>query len=207
MRGLILMLGPALAGALLASPAQAEGGAEEMTRLNLSRSVTSTPAPPLGTYVHLFGELALGKGVHLNNPYRLGTADPFGFTATYVDLGVGLAFGAPGSLQHGAEVSLLSATDGIAQEVLDLSYVALLPLGEHALLRGRAGLPIVLNPDTTTGLELGAGGAWLFTGGLGLSAELVGSLFYGAATQDRATTTIPVLALQLGAWFDYEVLP
>jgi len=206
-RGLILTLAPALAGALFATPARAEGGGEEMTRLNLSRSVASTPAPPLGTYVHTFGELTLGKGVHTNNPYRLGTADPFGFTATYLALGVGLAFGPPESLQHGAEVSLLSATDGIAQEVLDISYVALLPVGEHALLRGRAGLPIVLNPDSTTGLELGAGGAWLLTGGIGVSTELVGSLFYGAATQDRSTTAIPVLALQLGAWFDYEVLP
>jgi hypothetical protein len=206
-RGLSLILGTALAGALLAAPARADGGGEEMTRLNLAHTVASTPAPPLGTYVHTFGELMVGKGVRTNNPYRLGSGDAVSFSATYLDLGVGLAFGAPGSLQHGGEVSLLSATDGIAQQVLDLSYLALLPLGDHALLRGRAGLPIVLSPDSTMGLELGVGGAWLVTGGIGLSAELLGSLFYGAATPDRSTTTTPMLALQLGAWFDYEVLP
>jgi hypothetical protein len=91
--------------------------------------------------------------------------------------------------------------------VLDFSYVALFPVGEQALLRGRAGLPLVLNPDSTIGLELGVGATWLFTGGLGVTAELVGGLFYGAATQDRETTTIPVLALQVGAFFDHEVLP
>jgi hypothetical protein len=206
-RGLILALGPVLAGTLSAAPARADEGGEEMPQLNLARTVASTPAPPLGTYVHTFGELVLGKGLRMNNPYRLGSGEPTSLSATYLDLGLGLAFGAPDSLQHGGEVSLLSATDGIAQEVLDLSYLALLPLGEHVLLRGRAGLPIVLGPDTTMGLELGVGGAWFATGGIGVSAELLGSLFYGAATQDRSTTTIPMIALQLGAWFDHEVLP
>lgn len=175
--------------------------------LDLSNGIARTRAPQGGSYVHLFGELTLGKGLHFNNPYRLGTADPVGFTATYVDMGIGAALGPADGLQHGLEVSLLVATDGIAQQVLDFSYLALLPVGEHTILRGRAGLPVVLDPDASVGLELGVGGAWLFTGGLGLSAELVGSLFYGAATQDRSTTTIPVLALQVGVWLDHEVLP
>jgi hypothetical protein len=178
-----------------------------MSRLNLSRSVAHTPAPPLGTYLRTFGELSLGKGLHTNNPYRLGTAEPVGFTATYVDLGLGLVFGPPDGLEHGGRISLLTATDGIGQEVLDLSYVALLPLGQHAFVRGRAGMPIVLGPDSTVGLEAGVAGAWLFTGGIGASAELLGSLFYGAATPERSTTTIPVVAMQVGAWFDFEVLP
>jgi hypothetical protein len=185
----------------------ADADGEELTHLNLSRTVASTPAPPLGTYVHTFGELSLGKGVHTNNPYRLGTSDAFGFTATYLDLSLGVAFGPPDGLQHGAQVSFLTATDGIAQQVLGLYYAALFPVGEHAILRGRAGVPFVLGPDPTMGLEAAAGGAWLFTGGIGASAELVGSLFYGAATPDRSKTTIPVIALQVGAWFDYEVLP
>lgn len=205
---LIFALGPAVACALAAFPARAtEGEGEEMPRLNLANGVASTPAPPLGTYVHTFAELSLGKGLHANNPYRLGSLAPVGLTATYLDLSVGAAFGAPSGLQHGAQVSLLSATDGIAQQVLGVYYVALLPLGTHALLRGRAGVPFVLTPDTTLGLELGAGGAWLITGGIGASAELVGSLFYGAASPDRSITTVPIVALQLGLWFDYEVLP
>jgi hypothetical protein len=196
----------ALAGMLLASSAQAAEG-EELPRLNLSRGSAHTPARPLGFYARTFGELSLGKGVRTNNPYRLGTTDPVGLTATYLDVGAGIAFGPPDGLEHGARVSLVSALDGIGQELIDLSYIALLPLGEHAMLRGRAGLPFVLNPDSTVGLEAGLGASWLFTGGIGVSTELVGSLFYGAATPERATTTIPVIALQLGAWFDYEVLP
>jgi hypothetical protein len=197
----------ALAANLAPAEARADEG-EELTRLNLSHEVASTPAPPLGgTYLHTFGELSLGKGLHTNNPYRLGTSDAVGFTATYLDLSLGVAFGPPDGFQQGAQVSFLTATDGIAQQVLGLYYAALYPLGEHALVRGHAGIPFVLGPDPTLGLEAGAGGVWLFTGGIGASAELVGSLFYGAATPDRAKTAIPVFALQVGAWFDYEVLP
>jgi hypothetical protein len=209
-------LGPvsALALALLVgTPAFAEERAASAVvpasaePLDLSNGIARTRPTESGPYVHLFGELTFGKGLHFNNPYRLGTADPVGFTATYVNMGLGAALGPADGLQHGLEVSLLVATDGIAQQVLDFSYLALLPVGEHAILRGRAGLPVVLDPDSSVGLELGVGGAWLCTGGLGLSTELVGSLFYGAATQDRSTTTIPVLALQVGVWFDHEVLP
>lgn len=200
---LALVFLPALAGVLSLSSVCA---AEEK-ELDLSPGIAQTKAVETGTYLHGFGELSLGKGVHTNNPYRLGSTDAFGFTATYVDLALGLALGPHDSLQHGGQISLAIAADGVAQEVLGFSYVALMPLGEHAILRGRAGMPIVLNPDSTVGLELGAGGAWLFTGGLGITAELVGSMFYGAATQDRKTTTIPVFALQVGVWFDHEVLP
>jgi hypothetical protein len=191
----------------VARRAHADDGGEDTSRLDLSRSIGSTPAAPLGTYVHAFAELALGKGVHTNNPYRLGSSDPFGFTAAYLDLSVGLAFGPPDSLQHGFQLSLLGATEGVGQQVFGAYYAALLPAGEHAILRARAGLPLVLTPDTTMGLEAAAGGAWLFTGGIGASAELVGSFFYGAASPDRTKTAIPVIALQLGAWFDHEVLP
>jgi len=202
-RRLAPVLVPAFAGVVSVARVCAAEGQE----LDLSPGIAHTKAAETGTYLHTFGELSLGKGVHTNNPYRLGTTDAFGFTATYLDLALGLALGPTDGLQHGGQVSLLFATDGVPQEVLGFSYVALLPLGEHAILRGRAGLPIVLSPDSTVGLELGAGGAWLFTGGLGATAELVGSLFYGAATQDRKTTAIPVFALQVGVWFDHEVLP
>jgi hypothetical protein len=115
--------------------------------------------------------------------------------------------GPPDDLQHGGEIALSVATDGVPQEVLVLSYVALLPLGERFLARGRAGVPIVIEPDANLGMELGAGGAFLLTGGFGFTAELVGSLFYGAGTLDKTTTTIPLLSLEFGVFFDYEVLP
>lgn len=195
----------ALTFALGAARARAADAATP-PELDLSPSVAQTRLE-VPTLMHAFGELSLGKGLHFNNPYRLGSTDAVGFTATYVDLGLGLVVGPPNGLQHGGRLGLSIATDGVPQEVLDFSYVALFPVGEHALLRGRAGMPLVLRPDSTIGLELGVGAAWLITGGLGLTADLVGNLFYGAATQDRETTTIPVLALQVGAFFDHEVLP
>jgi hypothetical protein len=189
------------------------GSANAESGLDLSSGVAETKPPEnQGTYVHGFGELMLGKGLRLNNPFRLATPigdepDGLSFTAYYLDLGIGAAFGPPAGLQHGGEVSLSIATDGIAQQVMSLSYVALHPVTGQALVRGRAGMPIVFGPDSNVGMELAAGGAWLFTGGLGASIELVGSLFYGAATEDTSQTTVPILSLELGIWFDHEVLP
>jgi len=209
MRGIafsFVALGTALTAQARAEPTSPSSG------LDLSSGVAKTPAPLDGTYVHGFGELMLGKGLRLNNPFRLATPtgdepDGLSLTATYLDLGVGAAFGPPSGLKHGGEVSLSIATDGIAQQVMSLSYVALYPLTPQALLRGRGGLPVVFGPDSNVGMELAAGAAWLFTGGLGLSVELVGSLFYGAATQEKSSTTVPVISLEIGAWFDHEVLP
>jgi hypothetical protein len=195
-----------LAGVARGEPAPAPSG------LDLSSGVAQTPARTEGTYVHTFGELMLGKGLRLNNPFRLATPvgdepDGLSFTAYYLDLGIGAAVGPPTGLQHGGEVSLSIATDGIAQQVMSLSYVALYPLTTQMLVRGRGGMPIVFGPDANVGMELAAGGAWLFTGGLGLSAELVGSLFYGAATHEKSSTAVPVISLEIGVWFDHEVLP
>jgi len=182
------------------------------SELDLSAGVAKTRAPEDGQYVHGFGEFMLGKGLRLNNPFRLATpvgddSDGLSFTAYYLDLGLGAAFGPPAGLQHGGEVSLSIATDGIAQQVMSLSYVAIYPLSSQALFRGRAGLPIVITPDSNIGMELAAGGAWLFTGGLGVSAELVGSLFYGAAIDEKSSTSWPIISLEIGVWFDHEVLP
>lgn len=180
--------------------------------LDLSTSLGVTRLPEPGPVLHTFGSLALGKGLRFNNPYRLATplgddAESLSTTAAYLDIAVGAALGPADGLQHGGEVALSIATDGVAQEVVSLSYVALLPLGERLHARGRGGVPIVIEPDANVGLELGAGGAFLLTGGFGLTAELVGSLFYGAGTLDKSVTTIPVLSLEIGVFFDYEVLP
>lgn len=192
-----------------AAPARAESA---LVGPDLGSGVASTPAPAGGTYVHGFGTLSFGKGFRFNNPYRLATPigdspESVSFTAGYLDLGLGATFGPVKGLQHGGEVALAMATDGISQQVLGFSYVALWPLADQALLRGRAGVPIVLGPDANIGFELAAGGAWLFTGGIGVSAELVGSLYYGAATLDASSSTIPLLTFELGVWMDYEVLP
>jgi hypothetical protein len=192
-------------------PARAAEGAGTFSGPDLGSGTASTPMPE-ASELHGFGTVTLGKGLRFNNPYRLATPigdspESVSFTAAYLDLGIGAAYGSAYGLKHGGEVALGIATDGISQQVLGLSYVALYPVHEDILLRGRGGFPIVLGPDSNIGFELGVGGAWLVTGGIGITAELTGSLFYGAATLDKSTTTIPLLALELGVWLDYEVFP
>jgi hypothetical protein len=202
----------ALASLATALPARAAEGAGTFVGPDLGAGVATTPLPGDTSELRTFGTLALGKGLRFNNPYRLATPigdspESVSFTATYVDLGVGAAYGPVDGFQHGGELALGIATDGISQQVLGLSYVLIYPLLDDMLLRGRGGFPIVLGPDANIGFELAAGGAWLFTGGIGATAELTGSLFYGAATLDKTTTAIPMLALELGLWLDYEVFP
>ncbi|MEO8904812.1 MAG: hypothetical protein ABI488_20505 [Polyangiaceae bacterium] len=172
-----------------------------------------TPLPDAGAYWHGFGSLALGKGLRFNNPYRLSTPlgktpESVSSTATYYDLGLGAVRGGPQGLAHGAVLHLSIAAEGIPQEVLSLSYIGLLRVGNgRGMLFGRAGIPVVLQPDLGGGLEAAFGAAFMISAGLGLQSEVVGSLFYGAGTLDRSVTTIPVLSAQLGLFIDYEVLP
>jgi hypothetical protein len=43
--------------------------------------------------------------------------------------------------------------------------------------------------------------------GLGAQLELVGSVYFGAATDETSITTIPMLSLQLGVFFEHGVSP
>jgi hypothetical protein len=172
-----------------------------------------TPIPGSESYWHGFGALSLGKGLRFNNPYRLATPlgdtpESLSLTAAYYDLALGMVRGPARGLAHGAVLHLSIAAQGIPQQVLSVSYTALERLDNgRVLLLGRAGMPIILGPDLSGGLEAAVGAAYMISAGLGVQSELVGSLYYGAATQDRSVTTIPVIAAQLGLFIDYEVLP
>jgi hypothetical protein len=188
--------------------ARAEPPAEE-----LGHERYRTPIPDAAAYWHGFGSLALGEGLRFNNPYRLSTPlgktpESLSLTAAYYDLGLGVVRGPPDGLAHGAVLHLSIAAQGIPQEVLSLSYIALERIGGgRTLLFGRAGIPVVLQPDLGGGLEAAFGAAFMLSAGIGVQGELVGSLFYGAGTQDRSVTTIPVVSGELGLFIDYEVLP
>lgn len=169
-------------------------------------------APADGTYVHLFGSLAIGRGIRFNNPYRLATplgddAESLSLTATYADLGASALLGDAEGLQHGFSMHLSAALDGVPQEVATPGYIALYALPPSFFVYGRVGLPIVVEPDTNLGYEMAIGGAWLVTAGLGVTSELVGDVFYGAATQEKSVSVIPILSLQVGVIVDYEILP
>jgi hypothetical protein len=135
------------------------------------------------------------------------TAESLSLTATYLDLWLGGALGPDDGLQHGAVVHGSIALGGVPQEVLTPSYIALFAPAPPWLLFARGGLPLVIRPDANVGLETAAGGALFLTGAAAVTAELVLSLFYGAATLDHARTAVPIVSLQIGVLVDYEVLP
>jgi hypothetical protein len=162
-------------------------------------------------YVQLFTTTFLGDGLRFNNPYRLATplgstAQSVSRTAAYVDLGLAATLGAPMGFQHGLAVRLSLAIEGVPQSVLAPSYLLWRRWRSWAAY-GRASVPIVLTPDPTVGFEAGVGGVWFVRGGIGVTAEIVGDLFYGAGTREVATPAYPLLSAQLGLTIAYEVLP
>src|SRR5690606_33283133 len=71
---------------------------------------------------------ALGEGLRLNNPYRLAQplgddAESLSRSAVYLNLAGGLLLGDPLGWQHGAQLDLSVAVEGIPQEVLTTSYL------------------------------------------------------------------------------------
>jgi hypothetical protein len=183
----------------------------------LSKDEGSTAEIPatvleLGSYYRFLGGVGYGRGLRFNNPYRLQTQlgetpESLSLTAPYLDVWAGAALGAPHGISHGLAVHASFAISGIAQEVIAPGYLAIAQVSPRWLVTARGALPIVLEPDANVGGEVAAGAIVLLTAGAGLSAELVGSLFFGAATLDTPRTAIPLLSLQIGAIVDYEVLP
>ena len=168
--------------------------------------------PADGGYLHFMSALAIGRGLRFNNPYRLATplgddAESVSASATYADLSVSAASGDPDGFQHGGSLHFSVALQGVPQEVMTPSYLVAHRLPPRAWAFARAGLPVVIGPDPNLGYELALGGAFMVSAGIGVTAELVGDLFYGAATQDQAYSVVPMLSLQAGVIVDFEVLP
>lgn len=168
--------------------------------------------PPLTGEYHFMGGLGVGRGIRFQNPYRLQTvlgddAESLSLTATYLDLSVAMLFARGQTFFHGVDVHASFALDGITQEVITPAYSLLLRPDPRWGITGRVGVPIVLQPDANAGFELAAGGIFYLTAGIGITASLVGSLFFSAATLDSSRPAIPILSMELGAVYDYEVLP
>ena len=210
----ILVLAPRVA----AADADAENPfSEPRERPAVSQEPPPLPAPaqtPRSSagYQHWLGGVYVGRGLRFNNPYRLRRVlgdDPKSLSlgATYIDVHAGRTFSAPDGFEHGIALHLSIATDGIRQEVATPSYLLVRRLTPRVLSYARAGFPIVLEPDAAVGLEAGVGGAYFLSANFGIGAELDFSLFYGAATIERAVTAIPVASLALGVFFDWEHLP
>ena len=201
-------LGLALAILLLPAGASAQEG--EAVDPAVARELSALTRR--GTYLRLFATAMVGEGMRFNNPYRLSkqlgkTGESLSLTAPYSDLGGGITFGPPDGLQHGAFLSWSEALSGVPQTVITPSYVALYRGPNPFMLWGRAGVPVILGPDPNAGFELAASFAYFVTAGIGASASLVGSGYYGAGTREVKAAFYPVLSGQLGLIVDYEVLP
>jgi len=208
--GLPRWLGVAAASLLVST--QAAGADMDSAGRAPNRSAEAGPASDASpTPISGLLQLSFGRGVRFNNPYRLSTplgesAESVSLAAAYLDLGGALLFG-PGDFRHGASLSGAVALQGIGQLVLTPSYLALFGLDDEVAIRGRAGVPVVVAPDASAGLEAAVGASYAVAYGLGAVVELVGSVYFGAATDERSITTIPMLSLQLGICFDHQVAP
>lgn len=205
----------ALAGASAAEVARAQTAPDaEDAEMRVERVPAVYDRDPFATkagYGQLFATALVGDGLRFNNPYRLSTplgrdAESVSRTAAYVDLGIAATFESPLGLQHGGALRASFSLQGVRQAVLTPSYLGFRRWGAWAA-HGRAGIPLVLSPDVTWGLEAAGGGTWFFLGGFGVMAEVVGDVFYGAGTPEVAAATYPVLSGQIGLVAAYEVLP
>jgi hypothetical protein len=203
-----IALGLSIAAAPRASRADEPPAAPPVAAAPTLRELAVAPS----RYARFVGTFELGKGVRFNNPYRLATqlgatAESASLTATYLDLGGGIAFGPPDGLEHGVALHLSFALAGVAQTVLTPTYFAAYRGPRRFLAYGRLGPSVVLTPDPTIGAELAAGFGWFFTARLAFAAEVVGDLYYGAGTPLKGVSTYPILSGQLGLLVDYEILP
>jgi hypothetical protein len=184
----------------------ASGWGERGARAEVAARGADEPPPISGLL-----SLAVGRGLRFNNPYRLerplgDSAESVSLAATYLDIGAALLFG-PRDFRHGASLGGDVALQGIGQLVLTPSYLAQFGLSDALGVSGRIGVPLVVAPDTSLGLEAAVGSNLALAYGLGAQLELVGSVYFGAATEETSITTIPMLSLQLGVFFEHGVSP
>ena len=169
------------------------------------------PAPKHGLPFTIHAAAFFGDGLRFNDPYRLSTvlgssAEEVSRTASYVDLAATITLGDPRKLQPGFSLHVSLALEGVQQTVVSPSFVLYRRFRDVAAY-ARAGTPIIATPETTWGLEGALGGVWFVRGGIGVVAELVGDLVYGAGTREVSAAAYPVLSGQIGVTLAWEVIP
>ena len=134
------------------------------------------------------------------------SAEEVSRTASYVDLAGSITLGDPRHFQHGFSLHTAIAVEGVQQTVLTPSYVLYRRFRDFAAY-ARAGIDVVCTPDVTWGFGGALGGVWFVRAGIGLTAEIVGDVFYGAGTREVATAAYPMLSAQAGLLVPWEILP
>jgi len=191
-----------LGAVLFASPAAASAPETEKTEEH---------APKHGLPLTVHAAAFYGDGLRFNDPFRLATvlgssAEEVSRTASYVDLAASITLGDPRKFQPGFSLHVSLALEGVQQTVVTPSFVLYRRFRDVAAY-ARAGTPIIATPETAWGIEGALGGIWFVRGGIGLVAEIVGDLFYGAGTREVSAAAYPVLSGQIGVTIAWEVIP
>ncbi|AKT40956.1 hypothetical protein [Chondromyces crocatus] len=195
------------------SPGSAQGDEAAMGQVDATRAAAYRPlSREPGLAGRVLGTIALGQGLRLNNPYRLqtqlgATGESLSLTAPYLDFGVAAMLGPADGLQHGASLRFSIGLMGVAQQSFSPTYMIAYRGPGRVLAYGRLGASLLITPDTNLGGELGVGAGYFLTSRIALMGELIGNLFYGAATWEKQYTVYPVVSAQLGLMIDYEILP
>lgn len=148
-------------------------------------------------------------------PLRLAPRDEFGQDAlapAFTDVLGGYVFAGGARLRHGVGVGAslnLAGDGGFAEPVYSADQLAIMPayllygdFGPDWFGLGHLGVPIVVTGGSTAGAELAAALGYRLLAGTGLFAELSLDAFVGAGSKLH-----PTMALELGLFLDYEVLP
>lgn len=195
-------------------PGEARGGSYAW-----GAPAAAQPEDPLRIMAYLGGGVGFRLLANLDPPFNHEFLSP-----AYLELG-GAVFLPGAELRHGVGFNI---TTGLTQDVntagvqpleqwvLTPSYHLLIPLRrlvpdlQHDWLsvQGRFGIPVVLGAalagdgvDVSVGVELGASLLFKFLAGLGLYVEAQVAAYGGTAD-----TVHPILAIDGGLLWDYEVL-
>jgi hypothetical protein len=168
------------------------------------------PAPKHGLPLTIHAAAFFGDGLRFNDPFRLATvlgssAEQVSRTPSYVDLAASITLGDPRKFQPGFSLHVSLGLEGVQQTVVSPSFVLYRRFRDVAAY-ARVGTPIIATPETTWGMEGALGGVWFVRGGIGVIAEIVGDLFYGAGTREVSAAAYPVLSGQLGLTIAWEVI-
>jgi len=194
-----------LGAVLVASSAHAEGSSRPQSDRE------EEPAPKHGLPFTVHAAAFFGDGLRFNDPFRLATvlgssAEEVSRTSSYVDLAASITLGDPRKFQPGFSLHVSLALEGVQQTAVAPTFVVYRRFRDLAAY-ARAGFSIVATPETTWGMEGALGGIWFVRGGIGLVAEIVGDLFYGAGTREVSAAAYPVLSGQIGLTVAWEVIP
>jgi len=168
--------------------------------------------------MRIVGRLGVGGALRLvsHDDFQQDTLAP-----SYLNLQGQLVLPLAGTLRHSVLVgastnlesdgSFVTGVDPFQQWVIEAGYGLHVPFGRPGaptwVVGGHVSAALVASPDLTWGFEVGGDAAYHFLAGLGVYAELAVGTYFGAEDRFGNLTANPLLALEVGLTWDYEVLP